>query len=449
MSLRKALTYGLPMRIPNASYNKIESGSYGTVYSLQSKNIVFKKHDINSEDMKCSEWEHEYLIHKSVYNKCINQLKKYDICIAKPYTFRYIQDANTSLNVVTAPNNASACIYTMDYIPGGTKWDKYLKTPLKKFQKPPYVYLGALKDGINIITLNMLKDATIIQMPNESYNFCKTPGKFGNHIQFAMIESVFIFIKNGFMPRDIEYVMDGRKHTQTFVAIIDFNQVKRIEERAALYGDGYDVNLDTAHVYIDLCGLRKGRNRNPMAPYDQDTPQWTFLCNPIVCPSTFLECMQPYRYVAEIILEYAFNKYILPTLNKYHCKTYWKPLYVYRVQDESEITDGDFIIGTYTEQEYYTYRNHQCVFHVPKGVNELHDATKYIYVESAAHRYGLYAYDKFVEYDIQFQHYILCTLSKSSHESGDFYDILDRELNAIAVPQIQQSEEWDTYSLFS
>jgi hypothetical protein len=463
ISLYRALTAknhnGIHHTIRKTSHSDVASGSYGSVYLIKSTNIVFKKHDIvhgendlhTTKPNVCTEWEHEYQIHKLVYNACNNKLKKYDICIAKPYTFRYVKTDSIGLIVTNEAINASSCIYTMDYISPGSKLDKYLLTPVKSNNQPPYLYLGTLNDGINRISLRSLKDAEIITMPNDAYSFCKSPGKFGLHMIHCMIHSFFIIIENGFMPRDIEYILDGRKRTQTFAAIVDFNQVRTIQERSTLYGDGYDVTTDIAHVYIDLCGLRNDQARfgNPMAPYDQLTSIWKFLCNPLTCPSVFLNEMQPYRDVANIILDYAFVQYMKPKLSKHPLKN-WKPLYVYAVSDISEVREGDTIVGKWTEQEYCEYRNSQCVFHSPFA-QVSNNKNVYIYVESYQYRPGeLHIYDRFVEFDIQFQHYILSQLHNIPADpavmNGDFFTILTLIIKSIKVPET--NNDWSEFSLF-
>jgi hypothetical protein len=453
ISLKAALTYknqnGIPSTIRNNIRQTIGSGSYGTIYSLNSLNIVYKQHEIepSQSDNKCNEWEHEYRIHKTLYFKLNSVLKRHDICIAKPYTFRYLQQINHGSKVVSNHEQASACIYTMDYISSGPKWDKYLLEPLRTNKQPPYLYFGTIKEGNNRVTLRMLKDATIVEMPNDT-DFCSSPGEFGMYIQHAMMRSFFLFIENGYMPRDIEYVLDGRKRTQTLAAIVDFNQVKSIQDRADLYGEGYDSVTDTAHVYIDLCGLRTGRIGNPMAPYDELTPQWTFLCNPLVCPSAFLTGMHEYRNVAEIILEYAFTRHMKSAIEKTPLRG-WKPLYVYKVQDLSEVKEGDTMIGSFTEEQYRDYRNAQCVFYTPSELPTLPtNQITAIYVGTSEMTHdGIYWYDRFVEFDVQFQHYCLAQFVQKPliQQDDGFHNILRTVLSTPTIPQV--NDGWDV--LFS
>jgi len=127
----------------------------------------------------------------------------------------------------------------------------------------------------------------------------------------AMVLSFFVIVERGFIPRDIEYVFNG-ECDNTYAKIIDFNEVKPFEERR---GDrvGYYLEEDIAHVYIDLCGLRSLRDKNPQTPYDAPTPQWKFLPSPLVSPRAFFQCMDAvlsYGFIqcaADIVIRYILS----------------------------------------------------------------------------------------------------------------------------------------------
>jgi hypothetical protein len=450
MSLRNALTYknqnGIKENIYNDDLTYLGSGSYGSIHSINATNVVFKRHNINPNDNrhtdnKCLEWEHEYNIQKKVFAACNNDLKNYYICIAKPYAFHYMKKMDNGLHKTKNVREASACIFTMDRILDGSKWDKHLKSPHKKTLIPSYILFGTLETTLNRITLESLKQSVIYEMPNEAYSFCLDPGTFGMQMQESMAHAFFVLLEKGFMPRDIEYVMDGRKYTQTLIAIIDFNEVKTIQERAESYGEGYDVTLDTAHVYIDLCGLRTGNVPNPMAPYDSPTPQWKFLCNPLICPLTFLTIMQPYRDVGEIILKYTYTKKMKTLLDQANIE-WWKPLYVSKNPVNPNQSD---LIGTFTETEYQMYRKSQCIFYAHNHISVNENEQNVYYVTH--NKNESYCFDEFVEFDIQFQHYILALLVQSKKHPNlelDFQDIL-QNVGSAAIPQV---EEWNEMSLF-
>ena len=159
--------------------------------------------------------------------------------------------------------------------------------------------------------------------------------------------------------------------------------------------------------------------------------------------------MQEYRHVAEIILEYAFTRHMKSAIEKTPLRG-WKPLYVYKVQDLSEVMEGDTIIGSFTEEQYCEYRNAQCVFYTPSELPTLptnHQNTA-LYVGTSEMTYdGVYWYDRFVEFDIQFQHYCLAQIVHKPviQQDDEFYDILLTALSTPAIPQVDDG--WDV--LFS
>lgn len=465
MSLKNALTYknrnGLPRNIPMDQLEYIGAGSYGSIYAFHPTNIVFKKHNINVYDNrpineKCTSWKHEYTIQKKAYQLCNQTLiKYYDVSIAKPYFFHYTQDSQTGLQE-TDPSTATACIFTMDRIPSGKKWDKYLASIPKQTSIPPYIFMGTLESGPNRITLENLKGSKIINMPNEAHSFCLDPGPFGMLVQRAMVESFFVLMKHAIMPRDIEFVADGRKHTQSLIAIIDFNEATMTQQRAEAYGEGYNLVLDGAHVYIDLCGLRSKNTVNPMAPYDVPTPQWKFLCNPMICPRAFLVNMKHYGDVADIILDYAFTHKIKGHIHPAVLR--WKPLYVYRVPVDtydSPDSPNDIELGVFTNAEYRDYRIAQCVLHTPKTSRATTGEVPYMYVGTMDVS-NAYSFDRFVEFDIQFQHYIVSALVHRNdllgrptvlHPSDSFEDILNEHIGSFDLLQTE-SEGWEDMGLF-
>lgn len=455
MSLRRAITYknqnGLPSKFKNEQYNYLGSGSYGSVYAVKPTNIAFKLHKLNDDATlnKCAEWEHECEMQKKAYRECNYILKRYEICVAKPYAFRYVKHESHGLDMLNTAQNATACIFTMDRIVGGPKWNRYLRRPHRISILPPYIFMGMLESGPNRITLEDLQDTHIHGLPNEAHIFC-TAGLVGLKVQHDMIRAFETLLDHGIVPRDIEYVMDGRKHTQTLIALLDFNEVKTVEERAAAYGAGYDVQLDAAHVYIDLCGLRAGNSVNPMARYDSPTPQWKFLCNPLVCPGAFLSGWT-HRNIAEIILEYAFHRRMRSLIESAGI-TCWKPLYVSRFPTDS-IHQSD-IIGMFTEQEYREYRNAQCIFHVPQNSTiQPSECWTYFVTHNPAEAY---TYDRFVEFDIQFQHYVLASLTTTQAARGipfapcsteSLHDIL-QDVQKTMQLLYQPEEDWPDMALF-
>lgn len=437
-------------------YWYLGEGSYGTIYALETPH-VFKLHKLNDERTaeNCAAWEHEFAMQQKAY-ECNAALESLSVCIAKPYTFHYVQQVHTGLRLMPEAKEATACIFTMDRIVGGTKWNPYLRSPLPAISAPRYIFMGSLESKSNLITPDMLKDTTVHTLPNEAHSFCTT-GLFGTYIQDSMVQAFFTLLDHGLMPRDIEYLLDGRTHTQTLMAIVDFNEVMTVQERATAYGEGYTVDLDAAHVYIDLCGLRSGNSVNPMASYDSPTPQWKFLPNPLVSPAAFLTSLQRRRQIGEIILEYAYTKRLLPILTNKLVQMAWKPLYVYKVLNASEIPSEDWSLGEFTEKEFREYRLNQCLFYEPTGSTDSETAPQtdnqereiYVGTLDPAKKLQL---DRFAEFDIQFQYYVLESLAKTATQRGQPFSIQPSEtlwdcLKRVGPPTIPV-DDWDVFALW-
>jgi hypothetical protein len=327
----------------------------------------------------------------------------------------------------------------MDKIPhSGSKWNSMLKKPIsEKSRVPYYVFLGSLQEGNTKITINQLRDCDVIQMPNDAMSYC-IPGIKAEERIVSLVSGFFVLLSNGFIPRDIEFVVDGRTRTQSHTVILDFNEVKTIEERSELYGStGYDPLLDTAHVYIDLCGLRSGITSNPMAPYDAPTSQWKFLCNPLCTPTTFLRIFSSYEDIGKLILDYTFEKHMRSSLDK-TAKSVgkWKPLYIYCVDN---VPDNCYVIGRYTQSQYKTYRMGQCVFYTPNPT--IDDDTIYrMYIGSTVYRRDLEMANShpYIEFDIRFQYYILGALCHALSIKGITINTYEKTYESILVDALKQ-----------
>jgi len=178
---------------------------------------------------------------------------------------------------------------------------------------PFYMYLGSVDDySARYITLRMLSGSTIHEFEREALNYCSVQE---NSIAYTLLRDMttafFTIVQQGFIPRDIEFVLNGNKGN-TLITILDFNEVKTIAERSVAV-DSYIVEEDIANVYIDLCGLRREKTQgvNPQAPYDFGTPQWKFLCSPMTAPGAFLaiaRSMPAYTAIFERILRGCIRK---------------------------------------------------------------------------------------------------------------------------------------------
>jgi hypothetical protein len=306
------------------------NGSYGFVYIIPNYNgnYVIKQHMILGDNQSPDDWCQEYNMHKDIYNRCNHLLTPLAISIVKPHSFSYGSYDGNTLQKLSNEAGASHCYIIMERIYGqkmdnsspnkniGRKLETLLKN--KGIHKvgqllPFYLYFGALQiDGV--ITLDLLKGATLHEFPNESLNYCTIENE-AYMACLRMMASFFIIAGAGFAPRDIEYVLNGNEG-DALMTILDFNEVKRWTQRERLVQGpkyNYDINIDLAHIYIDLCGLRKSVFPNPMAPYDAPTPQWKFLPNPITCPGGFFQAVEElkgmlplstYPFQFEKVIEY-------------------------------------------------------------------------------------------------------------------------------------------------
>jgi hypothetical protein len=312
------------------------NGSYGFVYIIPNYNgdYVIKQHMILGDTQSSDAWSQEYIMHKDIYNTCNHLLTPLAISIVKPHSFSYGSYDGNTLQKLPNEAGASHCYIIMERIYGQKMEDGLLneniEVKLGKLLKnkgarkvrqllPLYLYFGALEmDGV--ITLDLLKGASLQRFQNESLNYCTIENE-AYTAYLRMMASFFIIAGSGYAPRDIEYVLNGNNE-DSLMTILDFNEVKRWGQRRYIVSTkgkntlpkiDYDIEVDLAHIYIDLCGMRKNGNQNPMAPYDAPTPQWKFLPNPITCPGGFfqaveeLEGMLPlstYPFQFEKVIEY-------------------------------------------------------------------------------------------------------------------------------------------------
>jgi hypothetical protein len=325
------------------------SGSYGSVYEIQNTPLVLKEHRIfasDSDDTLCTDWKREYDTQRAIYDACQSELAPLSSGIVKPYTFSYgIRNANNILVPHSNVKSAQSCFFTMERVPGFAssnscfvrKLYSVIKStcPLRPTMIPPYLYFGSVQSLEGHITLDMLQDTRVIEFPNEAYNYCIVePNGIGMRMMKSMMLAFFTIAEKGFLPRDIEFVFNG-SCGNTYISMLDFNEVKTRRERAQGRTD-YNVDIDLAHIYIDLCGIRQSSTRNPQAPYDAPTPQWKFLCSPLVSPYAFFQCMESVRHhgfhtfridaVIQEIMEY-IEIHVFPSVLKRmsHVSSLWTP----------------------------------------------------------------------------------------------------------------------------
>ncbi len=431
--------------IPNTEYQYLGCGSYGSIYGLRDTSQVFKVHSL---EQLCEAWDHEYKMQVLAHCLCEKKLQKQCVSIAKPYLFHFAKNTEKGFELSNRSNDATSCLFTIDRIQSGTKLDSFLNRPLQQKSLPPYIFMGSLEEGPNRITSAMFHKRKIQELPNESLSYCEDVDSNAYKVMESMHNAFFIMYDAGIIPRDIEFVLDGRTETSSLIAIIDFNEVQTIQQRAQTYGEGYDTILDLAHVYIDLCGIRSKATRNPMASYDAPTPQWKFMCNPMVTPSAFCRLFQNHAAMAQIILHYALIHAILPTIKPIQG---WKPLFVFRVSDANALVleEGEEILGIFSEKEYQAWRNSQAHFSSPSD-NDALSEEHYTYIGTMNIKRERYVYDIFLEFDIQFQYYILSSLLMTAKRKGKiiqmpswYYDECLQTILSELQQSIPVSDAWE------
>jgi hypothetical protein len=373
-------------------YNKLEhkdltfigEGSYGHIYGLPTIhfNKVIKTHSIaNNKDTHCISWEKEYNLQRNIYNTCtpIFKILNIPIHIVKPYHFSYGNQTENTIIAKKNSQNSNICYFSMEriygmiyfhpsqpkniqtninshenninriyhdttpYLNNGMiqQMDKLLQISYTTYIKhiyPYHVFLGTSQHSTDQITLPAIKGSTLIQLYREEIQYCICEGPALEYM-YQMILSFFVLITQGFMPRDIEYVLHGNDLDSVF-SMLDFNEAETIKERKLYKGKNYNLAEDIAHVYIDICGVRKSREeKNPQIPYNHGTPSWKFLSNPLVSPQAFFVCIDrvketlynvlPFDDIIKTIYNYIYTSYFKNTFDKFH-KQYqrlkeWKP----------------------------------------------------------------------------------------------------------------------------
>ena len=365
-----------------SSLEYLGNGSYGVIYIIPGHGgrYVIKEHAIL--DISLGSWIDEFEIHTDIYKKCNGPLQSLDIDIVRPYEFSYGFRDNTTLKHQHTSYNTNSCFFLMDRIYGRSQNDivekklARISNSTHKYtvqQKiPPYMFLGTIR-GIGHFTLEMLAGSQLIDFGVDTASHCIVEG-VGLQILRNMMMSFFIMLDAGFMPRDIEYVLNGNV-PDILITILDFNEVKTIEERAKNYGAGYDKAIDAAHVYINLCGLAKTTILNPYALYEAPTPQWKFLCSPLKSPQAFLEiaCSLMKLYNCQETLRFILD-YTVENHMKEAYKSPWTP--VDRHYSRGCVEPPDFCVDFDMKYQSYIVGTMTCVLKL-RGITigDLEDMT--------------------------------------------------------------------------
>lgn len=295
----------------NINLEEIGRGSYGAIYKVPGHNdIVIKIHPIENATINTHDrhirycdtnWKHEYQMQLAIFNCAESRIKRNFAHIVKPIEFTYATRRHNNRNVpLDCRIKMEKMLSSIDPRTGpGEIYDFYGK--LRTFVKEeyisriarrtvPFLYLGDTKERIGHITLPMLIGSEEIKL-TDAVSYYNINDGVGLNIIKGMFNTFFQIIACGYMPRDIEYVYNCKEYSgrsKTYFSVLDFNQVETLEQREGRSRiQPYDLSIDTSHIYIDLCGLRDIRTRNPYI-VEESTPQWSFLCNPLITPELFL-----------------------------------------------------------------------------------------------------------------------------------------------------------------
>lgn len=335
---------------------KLGEGSFGIVYALDESRAV-KIHIIEQPDIVqmsqiqqyCdTNWKHEFDMHMGIFQCVEPKIKTFMGHIVQPLQYQYATRADKQRYGDFPLNQKSDCRIVMERIVSGNseKFKDIYNRKLNDIVKSsdihsvtktsvPYLYLGVAEQTANThghIRLDMLIGVSEYRISN-TISYYNVDAGLSLDIITGMFNTFFTFIVCGYMPRDIEYVFNCKKYyskARTYFSVIDFNQVATIDQRAHRAGESYDDAGDAAQVYIDLCGIRKDGTRNTYYRDDIPTPQWAFLCNPLVTPSVFISLCEnmllilPKESEFKIKFIYEITKYIHDNyLNPISCSYNW------------------------------------------------------------------------------------------------------------------------------
>jgi hypothetical protein len=430
---------------PNQRLLYLSSGSFGKIYALEDTPYVLKEHVLsdneraNGKTSFCVDWRHEFDIHNDLYNKCNKQLGVWGVSIVKPETFGLLQRSTATNAVVSynaTPDTATACYYTMERIlpyntqqPFCARTLQYiLKSPaLLKYDAaiPPYLYLADVSnDSGHHISLPMCAGAQKVAFSfKEGYDYCYASGAVLDTLK-SMYAAYFYIVSCGYIPRDIEFVLNARCPGSAYISVLDFNQVKTWDQRRAysLNPSAYNLERDIAEVYIDLCGLRAPNTKNPHydTHIEPPTPQWKFLCSPLTAPQAFCALARTYEG-DRITLQYNYTRVIYTLLNytithhftplKYNHQYLYllRPVCISRVDANDQLPSGALPLGVFSPRDFETYLASLAHFSEPPSPIQVDSDNRqfHYYVDTTQTRADLQVESMYLMYDLAYQNHIL------------------------------------------
>jgi hypothetical protein len=444
----------------------ISSGSFGDIYALDGTPYVLKEHVLSDDERKngktpfCVDWRHEFDIHTTLYNKCNKQLGLWDASIVKPYKFGLLQRGvgNAIISYNATSQQATACYYTMERIlPYNTNRPfcaRTLQLILKSLSSlkyeasiPPYLYLADVSnENGHHISLPMCAGSTKVSFSfREGYDYCYATGAALGMLD-SMYASYFYIVSCGYIPRDIEFVLNAHCPENAFISILDFNQVKSWSQRQAhsLDPSAYNLERDIAEVYIDLCSLRAPNTENPH--YDTQaeppTPQWKFLCSPLTAPQAFCALTNKYSQNDGMIHQYNYARVIhtilsytitnhLDQINYDHQYLYLlRPTCISRVGTQERLPSGGLSLGVFTSRDFLEYLSSLSHYSPPNTILRAdNDTIQYhYYVDTNKRHPELEVGTMYLMYDLAYQNHIIgmCirTLESRGVDVGSYAQVL-------------------------
>lgn len=396
---------------------ELQHGSYGQIYTCNSDSVVLKE---PLEYKACVNYKHEYDVHVGIYG-CFRPPAH--ICVVRPYMFTYARRTGRQLRFVKSASRGNTCFYTMERIAGSTDvatqhclTANICQIPLESYTPyPPFMFMGAVElDGRfgPHVTLRRMYGSTFL------YGYCVVePQSVAHTFAHSMFAAFFGLIACGYMPRDIEFVFK----CASSAAILDFNQVKTLAARRASSRNPSDYNqeLDIAHAYIDLCGLRHTKDTGNPEYNEPPTPDWKFLPSPLTAPYLFFELCGTVenQTIVRHILDYVRAWYI-QTGPPSRLDT-WRPRQIaYAAVAPS---DAAAVLGSYTVTEFAALYASWAVFTTAAVIALPPSTTRYVYyIPSHADTAPRYvSADPYLDLDIGLQYYFASTLLASRRMDED------------------------------
>lgn len=426
---------------PTQHLTYISSGSFGDIYALEGTPYVLKEHVLSDDERAngktpfCVDWHHEFELHTELYNRCAKQLGAWGVSIVKPHKFGLlIRGPSKEIRSYSAtPVTATSCYYTMERVLPYNSNQPFCARTLQRILKspnslkydasiPPYMYLADVtRESGHHISLPMCAGATKRSFTfKEGYDYCYVSGE-ALLLLDALYSTYFHIVSCGYIPRDIEFVLNARCPGNAFISVLDFNQVKSWRDRRlySLDPNAYNLERDIAEVYIDLCGLRAPHTANPYydTRIEPPTPQWTFLPSPLTAPRAFCDLVMKHRNLAvnynyETVIGHILSYTLTHVLNpiKYNHQYLYllRPSCISRAPPGSKLPAGCISLGIQTAHEFNTYLSSLAYFTRPNSTPYVDSIEQFLYYICPSQTHvDLQGDSMYLMYDLAYQNHLL------------------------------------------